>query len=141
MGVPRDQLPTWDDLQVLTAQLHRFPRLDDERVDTSVTIGPAAARPLRLDVPVFVSDMSFGALSAEAKVALARGAEGAGTAICSGEGGMLPEEQAECSRYLYELASGRFGWDEMHLDRVQALHLKLGQGAKTGTGEIGRAHV
>jgi methylamine---glutamate N-methyltransferase subunit C len=134
MGVPRDQLPTWDDLQVLTAQLHRFPRLDDERVDTSVTIGPAAARPLRLDVPVFVSDMSFGALSAEAKVALARGAEGAGTAICSGEGGMLPEEQAECSRYLYELASGRFGWDEMHLDRVQALHLKLGQGAKTGTG-------
>jgi len=134
MGVPRDQLPTWDDLQVLTAQLHRFPRLDDERVDTSVTIGPAAARPLRLDIPVFVSDMSFGALSAEAKVALARGAEGAGTAICSGEGGMLPEEQAECSRYLYELASGRFGWDEMHLDRVQALHLKLGQGAKTGTG-------
>jgi glutamate synthase domain-containing protein 2 len=134
MGVPATELPQWDDLQILTAQLHRFPRLDDEAVDTSVTIGPAAARPLRLDIPVFVSDMSFGALSAEAKIALARGAEGAGTAICSGEGGMLPEEQAECSRYLYELASGRFGWDEMHLDRVQALHLKLGQGAKTGTG-------
>ena len=78
--------------------------------------------------------MSFGAISAEAKTALARGAEGAGTAICSGEGGMLPEEQAECTRYLYELASGRFGWDEACLDRVQALHLKLGQGAKTGTG-------
>ena len=60
MGVPRDQLPKWDDLQILTAQLHRFPRLDDERVDTAVTIGPAAARPLRLDIPVFVSDMSFG---------------------------------------------------------------------------------
>jgi nitrite reductase/ring-hydroxylating ferredoxin subunit len=134
MGVPRDQLPSWDDLQVLTAQLHRFPMLDDEPVDTAVTIGPAAARPLRLDIPVFVSDMSFGALSAEAKTALGRGAEGAGTAICSGEGGMLPEEKAECSRYLYELASGRFGWDEMHLDSVQALHLKLGQGAKTGTG-------
>ena len=101
MGVPRAELPTWDDLQVLTAQLHRFPRLDDEPVDTAVTIGPAAARPLRLRIPVFVSDMSFGAISAEAKTALARGAEGAGTAICSGEGGMLPEEQAECSRYLY----------------------------------------
>ncbi|MEJ8279474.1 glutamate synthase-related protein [Pseudonocardia spirodelae] len=134
MGVPRTDLPSWDDLQLLTAQLHRFPLLDDEPVDTAVTIGPAAARPLRLDIPVFVSDMSFGALSAEAKVALARGAEGAGTAICSGEGGMLPEERAESSRYLYELASGRFGWDEAHLDRVQALHLKLGQGAKTGTG-------
>jgi len=134
MGVPRPELPTWDDLQVLTAQLHRFPMLDHEPVDTTVTIGPAAARPLRLQIPVFVSDMSFGAISAEAKTALARGAEGAGTAICSGEGGMLPEEQAECSRYLYELASGRFGWDEACLDRVQALHLKLGQGAKTGTG-------
>jgi glutamate synthase domain-containing protein 2/nitrite reductase/ring-hydroxylating ferredoxin subunit len=134
MGVPRADLPTWDDLQILTAQLHRFPRLDDEPVDTAVTIGPAAKRPLRLQIPVFVSDMSFGAISAEAKTALARGAEGAGTAICSGEGGMLPEEQAECSRYFYELASGRFGWDEACLDRVQALHLKLGQGAKTGTG-------
>ncbi|MFR9801331.1 glutamate synthase-related protein [Pseudonocardia sp. RS010] len=134
MGVPRPELPSWDDLQILTAQLHRFPRLDHEPVDTAVTLGPAAARPLRLGIPVFVSDMSFGALSAEAKTALARGAEGAGTAICSGEGGMLPEEQAECTRYLYELASGRFGWAEACLDRVQALHLKLGQGAKTGTG-------
>jgi glutamate synthase domain-containing protein 2/nitrite reductase/ring-hydroxylating ferredoxin subunit len=134
MGVPRGELPSWDDVQVLTAQLHRFPMLDDQPVDTAVTIGPAAAKPLRLEIPIFVSDMSFGALSAEAKTALGRGAEGAGTAICSGEGGMLPEEQAECSRYLYELASGRFGWDEAVLDRVQALHLKLGQGAKTGTG-------
>lgn len=78
--------------------------------------------------------MSFGALSAEAKTALSMGAEGAGTAICSGEGGMLPEEQAANSRYLYELASGRFGWDEAVLEKVQAVHLKLGQGAKTGTG-------
>jgi glutamate synthase domain-containing protein 2/nitrite reductase/ring-hydroxylating ferredoxin subunit len=134
MGVPRAELPSWDDLQVLTAQLHRFPMLDDQPVDTEVTIGPAATKPLRLKIPLFVSDMSFGALSAEAKTALGRGAEGAGTAICSGEGGMLPEEQAGCSRYFYELASGRFGWDWSVLDRVQALHLKLGQGAKTGTG-------
>jgi len=134
MGVPRPELPTWDDLQVITAQLHRFPLLDDAPVSTSVTIGPAAARPLVLDIPLFVSDMSFGALSQEAKTALSRGAEAAGTAICSGEGGMLPEEKAENSRYLYELASGRFGWDEAVLDQVQAVHLKLGQGAKTGTG-------
>jgi glutamate synthase domain-containing protein 2/nitrite reductase/ring-hydroxylating ferredoxin subunit len=134
MGVSRVELPTWDDLQVLTAQLHRFPLLDDAPVDTAVTIGPAAARPLHLKIPLFVSDMSFGAISAEAKTALARGAEAAGTGICSGEGGMLPEEKAESSRYLYELASGRFGWNEAVLDQVQALHLKLGQGAKTGTG-------
>ena len=78
--------------------------------------------------------MSFGALSPEAKTALARGAELAGTGICSGEGGMLPEEQAENSRYFYELASARFGWSFDILKKVQAFHFKGGQGAKTGTG-------
>ncbi len=134
MGVPRDRLPAWDDIQIVTAQLHRFPLLDDEEVDTEVVIGPSAARPLHLRIPLFVSDMSFGALSEEAKVALARGAELAGTGICSGEGGMLDEEQAENSRYFYELASGRFGFDWKKLERVQAFHFKGGQGAKTGTG-------
>ena len=73
---------------------HLFASLDDDPVGTDVVIGPNAARPLVLDIPLFVSDMSFGALSEEAKVSLARGAELAGTGICSGEGGMLPEEQA-----------------------------------------------
>jgi len=90
--------------------------------------------PLRLEIPLFVSDMSFGALSEEAKTALAKGAEAAGTGICSGEGGMLPEEQSENSRYFYELASARFGFKMELLKMVQAFHFKCGQGAKTGTG-------
>ncbi len=134
MGVERTRLPSWDGLLFATAQLSRFPLLDDEPVGTDVVIGANAVAPLRLDIPVFVSDMSFGALSQEAKTALAKGAQLAGTGICSGEGGMLPEEQAENSRYLYELASGGFGWRETVLDEVQAFHLKFGQGAKTGTG-------
>ena len=134
MGVPRDLLPQWDSIQVITAQLARFPLLDDHPVGTDVVIGPDARRPLRLDIPIFVSDMSFGALSAPAKISLARGAAAAGTGICSGEGGMLPEEQASNPRYFYELASAGFGWDESVLDLVQAFHLKFGQGAKTGTG-------
>jgi len=134
MGVPRKDLPHWDDIQVLPAQLARKPLLDDVPVATSVTIGPRAAKPLQLDIPLFVSDMSFGALSEEAKTALARGAEMAGTGICSGEGGMLAEEQAESSRYFYELASARFGWKPELVERVQAFHFKGGQGAKTGTG-------
>jgi glutamate synthase domain-containing protein 2 len=134
MGVARAELPSWDGLQFVTAQLARLPLLDDESVGTDVVIGPAAERPLRLDMPIFVSDMSFGALSEEAKVALSRGAQLAGTGICSGEGGMLPEEQAENDRYFYELASARFGWRPEVLDIVQAFHFKLGQGAKTGTG-------
>ncbi|MGZ4796370.1 MAG: glutamate synthase-related protein [Acidimicrobiia bacterium] len=134
MGVPRDNLPKWDDIQFVTAQLARLPKLDDEPVGTEVCIGPNADKPLWLDIPLFVSDMSFGALSEEAKTALARGAELAGTGICSGEGGMLPEEQAENSRYFYELASARFGWSFDCLKKVQAFHFKGGQGAKTGTG-------
>ena len=134
MGVPRQQLPTWDDLQFVTAQLHRAPLLDDEPVATGVTIGPNAQKPLRLDIPLFVSDMSYGALSEPAKIALATGAERAGTGICSGEGGMLPEEQQANSRYFYELASGRFGFGWDKLAKVQAFHFKGGQGAKTGTG-------
>jgi len=134
MGVPRDQLPMWDDLQFVTAQLARFPLLDDEPVATELVIGPRAKRPLHLDMPIFVSDMSFGALSEEAKIALARGAELAGTGICSGEGGMLAEERASNSRYFYELASARFGFSWEKIDKVQAFHFKGGQGAKTGTG-------
>ena len=134
MGVPRDSLPKWDDLQFVVAQLHKLPLLDEEKVATELVIGPRAKKPLKLDIPLFVSDMSFGALSQEAKTALAMGAELSGTGICSGEGGMLPEEQAANSRYFYELASARFGfsWDKMQ--QIQAFHFKGGQGAKTGTG-------
>jgi glutamate synthase domain-containing protein 2/nitrite reductase/ring-hydroxylating ferredoxin subunit len=134
MGVPRDQLPSWDSIQFVTAQLDRKPLLDDAAVATDTVIGAKAASPLQLDIPLFVSDMSFGALSAEAKVALAKGAQLAGTGICSGEGGMLPDEQQANSRYFYELASGKFGWSLDKVRDVQAFHFKFGQGAKTGTG-------
>ncbi len=134
MGVPRKDLPAWDDLQFVTAQLARVPQLDDTEVDTRLVVGPKAARPLELDIPILVSDMSFGSLSFEAKVALAKGAELAGTGICSGEGGMLPEEQEANRRYFYELASARFGFSMEKLEKVQAFHFKGGQAAKTGTG-------
>jgi glutamate synthase domain-containing protein 2 len=134
MGVPRDELPKWDDIQILTAQLHQVPLLDDADVGTQVVIGPNAGKPLALEIPLFVSDMSFGALSEEAKIALAKGAELAGTGICSGEGGMLPEEQSSSSRYFYELASARFGYSMDKVQKCQAFHFKCGQGAKTGTG-------
>ncbi len=134
MGIALTDLPRSDDIQLITAQFARKPLLDAAPVATGLVIGPNAAKPLQLDIPLFVSDMSFGALSEEAKVALAKGAEMAGTGICSGEGGMLPEEQAANSRYFYELASGYFGWSLDKAARCQAFHFKGGQGAKTGTG-------
>jgi glutamate synthase domain-containing protein 2 len=134
MGVPRDSLPKWDDLQFVVGQLHKLPLLDEEPVGTDLVIGPNAKKPLHLEIPLFVSDMSFGALSQEAKEALSKGAQLAGTGICSGEGGMLPEEQAANSRYFYELASARFGFSWDKVIKTQAFHFKGGQGAKTGTG-------
>lgn len=134
MGVPRHELPHWDDLQVMVAQMATKPLMEDQPVGTELIIGPEARKPLVLNIPLFVSDMSFGSLSEEAKISLARGAELAGTGICSGEGGMLPEEQAQNTRYFYELASAKFGFKEELLKKVQAFHFKGGQGAKTGTG-------
>ena len=134
MGVPLTELPRWDEVQILTAQLHRRPLLDGAEVDSEFVLGPRAKKPLRMAMPIFVSDMSFGALSREAKIALAKGAHAAGVGICSGEGGMLPAEHEANGRYLYELASGRFGWSLDKVEGVQAFHFKAGQGAKTGTG-------
>ena len=134
MGVDRNTLPKWEDIQFLPAQLAKRPLLDDEPVETRTVIGPNAKKPLVLEIPLFVSDMSYGALSREAKIALSTGAEWAGTGICSGEGGMLPEEQEQNSRYFYELASAKFGFSYEKVAKTQAFHFKGGQGAKTGTG-------
>lgn len=134
MGVPRYQLPDWNDIQVMVAQMAAKPLLENANVGKELVIGPKAKRPLVLDIPLLISDMSYGALSEEAKTALAMGGELAGTGICSGEGGMLAEEQQANSRYFYELASAKFGYHEALLKKVQAFHFKGGQGAKTGTG-------
>ena len=134
MGVPFDQLPRWNDIQFVTAQAAVLPLLEDVKVGSGLVIGPKAKKPLKLDIPLFVSDMSFGALSEEAKIALSKGAELAGTGICSGEGGMLPEEQEANQRYFYELASAKFGYTLDKVAKCQAFHFKGGQGAKTGTG-------
>ena len=130
MGVALTDLPRWDDIQILTGQLARKPMLDDAPVGSELVIGPNAKKPLTLDIPLFVSDMSFGALSREAKTALSKGAEMAGTGICSGEGGMLPAEQENNSRYFYELASARFGWSLDKVARCQAFHFKGGRGRR-----------
>jgi methylamine---glutamate N-methyltransferase subunit C len=134
MGVSLTELPKWNDIQIITAQLATKPLLDESHVKTKLIIGPNSKKPLKLEIPIFVSDMSFGSLSQEAKTALAKGAELAGTGICSGEGGMLPEEKEANSKYFYELASGKFNWSLGKVKAVQAFHFKAGQGAKTGTG-------
>ncbi len=130
MGVLRSELPRWEDLQIQTAQLATLPLSDQAKVKTQLVIGPSAKKPLVLDIPLFVSDMSFGALSKEAKTALSMGAEKSGTAICSGEGGMLPEESAANSRYMYELASAKFGFQMELMERCRPFILRLAKGQR-----------
>lgn len=134
MGVPRHELPDWNDIQIMTAQFAKQPLMEDVEVGTELVIGPMAKKPLVLKIPLLVSDMSFGALSEEAVLSLAMGAEMAGTAIASGEGGMLPEANEANSRFMLEYASAKFGYSDDLLPKIQALHFKGGQSAKTGTG-------
>ncbi len=137
MGTELPLEPRWTDILLLPGQLARRPLLADEPVSLATTIGRRAERPLQLDLPFFVSHMSFGALSASAKQALARTARELGTAIGSGEGGMLEAERtAAGDRYIFEMASGYFGWDDEHIARANAVEIKIGQSAKAGSGGL-----
>ena len=87
-------------------------------------------------MPVLVSHISFGALSREATVALARAGATAAIAIRSGEGGMHPEERAAANSHIFEMASGYFGWSEENITRADAIEIKIGQAAKAGAGGL-----
>jgi len=126
--------PSYDDLVFRPGQVAMPPLLGEVPVDTSTVLGSRAKRPLALDIPIFVSHMSFGALSAEAKEALAKGATMAGTAIASGEGGAHPRERDNAARYIFEMASGYFGWNDENIKAADAIEIKIGQGAKPGLG-------
>lgn len=137
MGEPPPRLSDlvdFDHFHLKAAQLERLPRLPEEIADTSVVIGRGAGKPLRIALPAYVSHMSFGALSMEAKVALARGASLADTLSCSGEGGLLPQERQAADRFILEMASGYFGWTPQNIRLADAIEIKLGQSAKPGLG-------
>ena len=130
----RKQFPGLDTILFKGTQFGRFPLDENQAVSTATVIGSASAHPLRLDVPFYVSHMSFGALSREAKIALARGASRAGTATCSGEGGMLREERDNATLYIYEIGTARFTRDASVMAQADAVEIKFGQAAKPGMG-------
>jgi glutamate synthase domain-containing protein 2 len=129
------QIPSWDDLTFLPGTLTRFVIEGyREKCETRTVIGPGAERPLVLDIPVYITGMSFGALSYEAKVALARGATMAGTATCSGEGGMLPDERRYSEKWLYQCIQSRYGFNPHHMRLADGVEFFIGQGCKVGLG-------
>lgn len=116
------------------AQLHKMPLNEEVTVNTKTVIGKTVAQPLELEMPFYVSHMSFGALSRETKIALAKGSRLVGTAMCSGEGGMLPEEREAASKYIYELGTAGFSHRDDVIVQADAVELKIGQGVKPGLG-------
>ena len=131
-------LPSLDDLTFLPASLTRIP-LEGyrERCETTTVLGTRfAEQPITLEIPVLITGMSFGALSLNAKVALARGASAVGTSTTSGDGGMLPAEREHSKTMIVEVLPSRYGANIHHLRQADAIELTVGQGAKPGTGGL-----
>lgn len=127
-------MPNWDDILILGAQLDPMPLAENAPVRTTTVIGKNAKRPMVLENPIYVSHMSFGALSRETKIALSKGAAMAKTAMCSGEGGILPEEMDAAYRYIFEYIPNLYSVTKENLQNADAIEIKIGQGSKPGMG-------
>lgn len=125
---------SWDHILLLGGQLAHPPLMDKAEVDATTVIGKQALKPMVLDHAVYVSHMSFGALSKEAKTALAMGSAAAHTAECSGEGGILPVEREHSYRYIFEYVPNKYSVSDENLKNSDAIEIKIGQGSKPGMG-------
>ena len=130
------KIPHWDELVFLPGTLTRFVIEGyREKCTTRTVLGARfAKKPLELDIPIYITGMSFGALSLEAKMALAKGASMAGTATCSGEGGMIPPERDFSTKWFYQVIQSRYGFNPHHLMLADAVEFFIGQGCKVGMG-------
>ena len=135
-GGAKRSIPTFDDLLFLGASMSRYP-LEGyrERCDTSVTLGTRyAKKPIELKIPITIAGMSFGALSAQAKESLGRGATIMGTSTTTGDGGMTQEERGHSEKLVYQYLPSRYGMNPDDLRKADAIEVVVGQGAKPGGG-------
>ena len=130
----KEPVISWDEILIKGAQLAKMPLNKATPVNTRTVIGPRAETPLVIETPIYISHMSFGALSKEAKVALAKGSAAVQTLICSGEGGILPEEFDSAYKYIFEYVPNQYSVTEENLKNVDAIEVKIGQSAKPGMG-------
>lgn len=127
-------MPNWDDILILGNQLNPQPLESDVDVNTQTVIGRNAKKPLVIESPIFITHMSFGALSRETKIALAKGSAAIKSAQCSGEGGILPEEMENAYKYIFEYVPNKYSVTDENLKNVDAIDIKIGQGTKPGLG-------
>ena len=130
----------WSDILIKGAQLFKLPLNKSQPVKTTTTIGPNAKMPLVIDIPVIITHMSFGALSREAKLSLAKGSAAVGTAMSSGEGGILPESLKASSKYIFEYVPNKYSATDENMKLADAIDIKIGQAAKPGMGGHLPAH-
>jgi glutamate synthase domain-containing protein 2/rubredoxin len=133
-GPTDKELPSWYEILWLAGQLSTVPLYDDEEVDVKTVIGKTAKRPLVIETPVIISHMSYGALTGEAKAALAKGAAAVGSANGSGEGGIFEGEMAAAGKYIFEYVPNLYSVTDENLRAVDAVEIKIGQSAKPGLG-------
>lgn len=127
--------PHFDEITFIPAQTSPFPIDGDEDVDVKVTIGPKAKKPMKIKIPLMISGMAYGiALSEQVKIALATAAKNTGTAVNSGEGGILPEELESAGKYILQFSKTEWGKEEKTIKRADMIEIKLGQGAVLGMG-------
>ena len=135
-GGSKRNLPNFDDLLFLGASISRYP-LEGyrEACNTKVILGDRfSSNPLNLKIPITIAGMSFGALSAQAKEALGRGASLVGTSTTTGDGGMTKEERGHSKQLVYQLLPSRYGMNPDDLRKADAIEIVVGQGAKPGGG-------
>lgn len=127
-------MPSWDDILILGNQLNPQPLESSVEVNTQTVIGKNAKKPLVIESPIYITHMSFGALSRETKIALAKGSAAVKTVQCSGEGGILPEEMENAYKYIFEYVPNKYSVTDENLKNADAVEIKIGQSTKPGLG-------
>ncbi len=127
-------MPNWDDILLLGCQLNPQPLEVDVDINAQTVIGKNAKKPLVIESPVYITHMSFGALSRETKIALSKGSAAIKTAQCSGEGGILTEEMENAYKYIFEYVPNKYSVNDDNLRNADAIEIKIGQSTKPGLG-------
>jgi len=130
----KHEVISWEDILIKGAQLSKIPLNQNQEVNTKTVIGPKSKKPLIIETPIYVTHMSFGALSKEIKIALSKGSAAVKTAMCSGEGGVLKESLENSYKYIYEYVPNEYSFNQEIIEKIDAIEIKIGQSAKPGMG-------
>jgi len=119
----------------LRTYLGRKPdRLEIDLTEDGPKLATELSPQLKLETPIMFSAMSYGSISYNACLSLARAAEQIGTFYNTGEGGLHRNLYRYGANTIVQVASGRFGVHKDYLDEAAAIEIKIGQGAKPGIG-------